>query len=712
MPVEYYLPRSSSYSPLLDTMTRNQLIVYIKYLKSRSLQTYYGPLIQLLMQHKDNHGIFNAPVDPDAENLPTYYSVISKPMDLGTIRDRLASGEYQTQRDILNDISLVFKNAQKFNPPNHFVYLCASSLSKVFESEVEKIRTRIEQNRVNQANHFCSSCRGTPCRICGEKCLKYSPPVFVCDGDCHERILRNTTYYIIRGQKGRYCQKCYAKKIVGMDKADRKNLFVKKKNDEVFPESWVQCSRCHEWLHCICGLVHPRQVTNNYVCPICLSEDPRREPKPVQGAAAIPTCPLSEYLTEQVYLRVDKVVQKLPKRLRPAGSALTQLKQNLIVRVVSNIMTSVTVKKAIAPLFTPDYSDELSLPYRSKCIAFFQHRNGVDILLFVLYVHEFGDDTTPANRRCVYISYLDSVHFLSPRYLRTPLYHTLLNGYLAYAKSNGYCRAHIWACPPSRGDDYIFPHHPRDQRTPNADHLIGWYRQLLAEAVEAGTVSHASCQLDELLHINAVRSNNPDVNQRQVRCFSVHGAADPDLSGIPLERVQGSPYSLSSCSSLYEPENENQEEVESTLGMDIMNENESYFSSDISSMSISTPSIPSVDLTSHPSSSLLPTESLSELERVLLLTVPYFEGDYLPCMGEDIMNEIYQDSLKPKVPRPVCISPLFPSRLHPPTPPLPLSRLKTKPSCVIEFCKTTFCSFPLNSFASMRNPCWRILRVS
>ena len=241
MPVEYYLPRSSSYSPLLDTMTRNQLIVYIKYLKSRSLQTYYGPLIQLLMQHKDNHGIFNAPVDPDAENLPTYYSVISKPMDLGTIRDRLASGEYQTQRDILNDISLVFKNAQKFNPPNHFVYLCASSLSKVFESEVEKIRTRIEQNRVNQANHFCSSCRGTPCRICGEKCLKYSPPVFVCDGDCHERILRNTTYYIIRGQKGRYCQKCYAKKIVGMDKADRKNLFVKKKNDEVFPESWVQC---------------------------------------------------------------------------------------------------------------------------------------------------------------------------------------------------------------------------------------------------------------------------------------------------------------------------------------------------------------------------------------------------------------------------------------------------------------------------------------
>ena len=700
MPVEYYLPRSTSYSPLLDTMTRNQLVVYIKYLKSRSLQIYYGPLIQLLMQHKDNHGIFNAPVDPDAENLPTYYSVISKPMDLGTIRDRLASVEYQTQRDILNDISLVFKNAQKFNPPTHFVYLCASSLSKVFESEVEKIRTRIEQNRVNQANHFCSSCRGTPCRICGEKCLKYSPPVFVCDGDCHERILRNTTYYIIRGQKGRYCQKCYAKKIVGMDKVDRKNLFVKKKNDEVFPESWVQCSRCHEWLHCICGLVHPRQVTNNYVCPICLSEDPRREPKPVQGAAAIPTCPLSEYLTEQVRQRVDKVVQKLPKRFRPSESEKRRIKQSLIVRVVSNIMTSVTVKKSIAPLFTPDHSDELSLPYRSKCIAFFQHRNGVDILLFVLYVHEFGDDTTPANRRCVYISYLDSVHFLSPRYLRTPLYHTLLNGYLAYAKSNGYCRAHIWACPPSRGDDYIFPHHPRDQRTPNADHLIGWYRQLLAEAVEAGIVSHASCQLDELLHINAVRSNNPDINQRQIRCFSIRGVAETELPESVLERIQTSPLPSSPCSSDYETENESE------------NENESDLSSDMSSLSTATASIPSADFTPHPAASLLPTGSLSELERVLLLTVPYFEGDYLPYVGEDLLKEIYQDSLKPKVSRSVCTHrlltsrPLFPT--CPPSPPPP----RTEPSCATAFSRTTFCSCLPSSFASMPNRCWRILLAS
>ena len=696
--VEYFLPRSDSYSPLLDTMTKSQLVLYMKYLKSRSLQTYFGPLVQMLMQHKDNHGIFNTPVDPEAQNLPTYYSIISKPMDLGTIRDRLASGEYQTQRDILNDISLVFKNAQKFNPPSHFVNLCAASLQRVFENEVDKIRSRIEQNRVNQENHFCASCRGISCRICGEKCLKYSPPVFVCDGDCHGRILRNATYYIIRGKKGRYCQKCYAKKIVGMDKADRKNLFVKKKNDEVFPESWVQCSRCREWLHCICGLVHPRQVTNSYVCPICLSEDPRRVVRPVQGAMAIPTCPLSDFLTQQIYLCVDAEVQKLPQRLRLTEAALSQLKENLIVRVVSNITTSVTVKKAIAPLYTSSSAGDLSLPYRSKCIAFFQHRNGMDILLFVLYVHEFGEDSTPANRRCVYISYLDSVHFLSPRYLRTPLYHTILSAYLAYAKSNGYCRAFIWACPPSRGDDYIFPHHPRDQRTPNADHLIGWYRTLLAKAVDAGIVSHVSCQLDELLHINAVRSNSPDINQRQIRCFSIRGVTETELPEAVLERMQTSPLLSSPLSSDYETDNENE------------NENESDMSSDMSSMSTATTPVSS-DPSPRPGMSVLPTGSLSEAERVLLLTIPYFEGDYLPYVCEDLLKEMYQESIKPKTSRNVGVGlacdcrPSLTCRLCPP-------RRRTRRSCATGFSRTTSSSFRPSFCASTRNRCWRIPLVS
>ena len=39
--------------------------------------------------------------------------------------------------------------------------------------------------------------------------------------------------------------------------------------------------------------------------------------------------------------------------------------------------------------------------------------------------------------------------------------------------------AHIWACPPSEGDDYIFHCHPEDQKIPKPKRLTDWYRKML-----------------------------------------------------------------------------------------------------------------------------------------------------------------------------------------------------------------------------------------
>ena len=44
-------------------------------------------------------------------------------------------------------------------------------------------------------------------------------------------------------------------------------------------------------------------------------------------------------------------------------------------------------------------------------------------------------------------------------------------GYLDYMKKLGYTMAHIWACPPSEGDDYIFHCHPPDQKIPKPKRL-------------------------------------------------------------------------------------------------------------------------------------------------------------------------------------------------------------------------------------------------
>jgi E1A/CREB-binding protein len=46
-------------------------------------------------------------------------------------------------------------------------------------------------------------------------------------------------------------------------------------------------------------------------------------------------------------------------------------------------------------------------------------------------------------------------------------------------KRLGYTMAHIWACPPSEGDDYIFHCHPPQQKIPKPKRLQEWYKAML-----------------------------------------------------------------------------------------------------------------------------------------------------------------------------------------------------------------------------------------
>jgi hypothetical protein len=101
-------------------------------------------------------------------------------------------------------------------------------------------------------------------------------------------------------------------------------------------------------------------------------------------------------------------------------------------------------------------------------------------------VQEHGGDAPPPNTRKVYIAYLDSVRYLRPNSMRTPAYHELLAAYLASARRRGFGSAHIWACPPQRGDGYIFHVHPPSQRVPSKERLREWYDDMLRGLTEEG----------------------------------------------------------------------------------------------------------------------------------------------------------------------------------------------------------------------------------
>jgi hypothetical protein len=114
-----------------------------------------------------------------------------------------------------------------------------------------------------------------------------------------------------------------------------------------------------------------------------------------------------------------------------------------------------------------------------------------------MYVYEYGHDCPAPNRRRVYVSYLDSVKHFEPKCYRTVAYQAILVEYLRYVKKRGFHTAHIWSCPPTPGDDYIFYSHPSNQLIPHEDMLRTWYHQMLATAKAQGVVIRTTTLYDE-----------------------------------------------------------------------------------------------------------------------------------------------------------------------------------------------------------------------
>jgi E1A/CREB-binding protein len=167
----------------------------------------------------------------------------------------------------------------------------------------------------------------------------------------------------------------------------------------------------------------------------------------------------------------------------------------VIIRQVTSMDRKLEVRERMKTRYAyKSYPDEFS--FRCKCLLVFQEIDGVDVVLFALYVYEHGADSPPPNARSVYVSYLDSVHFMRPRKLRTFVYHEILIAYLDYARQRGFATAHIWACPPLKGDDYIFYAKPDDQKTPRDSRLRQWYVDMLTDCQNRDIVGKVTNMYD------------------------------------------------------------------------------------------------------------------------------------------------------------------------------------------------------------------------
>lgn len=87
-------------------------------------------------KHRKCNWPFLYPVTED--DAPGYFSIITNPIDLSTIRIKLDNRKYSSSQEFVSDLNLMIDNCFKYNRPDTEVYRCGEEFSKVISALVHK----------------------------------------------------------------------------------------------------------------------------------------------------------------------------------------------------------------------------------------------------------------------------------------------------------------------------------------------------------------------------------------------------------------------------------------------------------------------------------------------------------------------------------------------------------------------------------------------
>jgi len=82
---------------------------------------------------------FYKPVDADTLGLHDYHLVITKPMDLGTVKKKMDNREYNDAMEFEVDVMSIFQNCYKYNQPEHDVVTMAKKLEEVVKIKMARM---------------------------------------------------------------------------------------------------------------------------------------------------------------------------------------------------------------------------------------------------------------------------------------------------------------------------------------------------------------------------------------------------------------------------------------------------------------------------------------------------------------------------------------------------------------------------------------------
>ncbi|KAJ3042833.1 hypothetical protein HK097_001896 [Rhizophlyctis rosea] len=95
-------------------------------------------VLKTIVKNKDAT-IFKEPVDPVALNIPTYFDIIKRPMDLSTMDRKLQNHQYSSVQQFVDDMNLMLDNCWTFNGKVGPIAQFAYNIQKLFQKQMEKM---------------------------------------------------------------------------------------------------------------------------------------------------------------------------------------------------------------------------------------------------------------------------------------------------------------------------------------------------------------------------------------------------------------------------------------------------------------------------------------------------------------------------------------------------------------------------------------------
>jgi len=103
-------------------------------------------VVPFLLNHPYS-GPFRYPVNAKAEGIyPDYFKIVTKPMDLTTVKSRLDNNYYSKLDLCVQDIQQVWTNAKIYNPPEHTIHKWAEELNMITKGWVAKCQQQVSRS--------------------------------------------------------------------------------------------------------------------------------------------------------------------------------------------------------------------------------------------------------------------------------------------------------------------------------------------------------------------------------------------------------------------------------------------------------------------------------------------------------------------------------------------------------------------------------------